>query len=101
MPRAYLRALALFVSVLSAQLAAGQDLPTRRVLLLYSHEPEMDSYEPFDRGLRSAIEGDKAFVLEFFTEHLDLLRFSPRQQGDALLRYLEAKYRGHQLDLIV
>jgi signal transduction histidine kinase len=101
MPRPRLRALTLLIALLSAPAAVAQDLPTRRVLLLYSHEPEMDSYEPLDRGLRAALEADKAFVLEFFTEHLDLLRFSPRQQGDALLAYLQSKYKGHPIDLII
>jgi signal transduction histidine kinase len=102
MPLAVVRVLAFLVLLVPALAAAAQhDLPNRRVLLLYSHEPEMDSYDPLDRGIRSALEADKAFVLEFFTEHLDLLRFSTKQQGEALLAYLHSKYQGRAIDLII
>src|SRR6185295_20328728 len=65
MTRAYLRVVAFLVMVLSAQAGLAQDLPNRHVLLLYSHEREMDSYEPLDRALRSTLEADPRFTLEF------------------------------------
>jgi signal transduction histidine kinase len=101
MPRAHRPALVLLLCVLCAHAASAQDLPNKRVLLVYTHEREMDLYVSLDRALRSALEGDPGYSVEFFSEYLDLLRFAEPVRSEALLAFLRAKYKDQSLDLVV
>jgi signal transduction histidine kinase len=81
--------------------ASGQELPTRTVLLMYPQEQEMAWYSGIDHGLRSTLQASSSYEVEFYSEYLDLVRFSEGRQVDGLAEYLRVKYRGRKIDLIV
>jgi signal transduction histidine kinase len=93
--------LALVVTVPCVVPALAREPISKHVLVLYSHEPEMEVYVPLDRGLRSTLMADPRYVLEFYSEYLDQLRFSSPSQQQALVTYLRGKYENAALDLVI
>jgi signal transduction histidine kinase len=93
--------LALVVTIPLASPAFARQSISKRVLLLYSHEPEMEVYVPLDRGLRSTLMADPRYRFEFYSEYLDLLRFSDPPHQQSLVTYLRGKYQSADLDLVV
>ncbi len=100
-------AAARFISLLLGALsvwpsvAAAQDRPAKHVLLVYSHEREMSSYTGLDRALKSELEAGSPNPLVFYTEYLDLLRFSEDRHRQKLVDYLAVKFSGRPMDLVV
>jgi signal transduction histidine kinase len=80
--------------------AKAQQLETKNILVLYSHEREMGTYAPLDEGLRSQLESVAANPLTFYTEYLDLMRFPDENHQQKLTEYLQVKYSGRKIDLI-
>jgi hypothetical protein len=81
--------------------ASADERTGKQVLLVYSHEREMAMYTGFDRVLRSALQSGTVFPVEFYTEYLDLIRFSDPQQQKKFVDYLRVKYAAQRVDLIV
>ena len=80
--------------------AKAQQLETKNILVLYSHEREMGTYASLDEGLRSRLESVAANPLTFYTEYLDLMRFPDENHQQKLKEYLQVKYSGRKIDLI-
>ncbi len=73
----------------------------KSVLLIYPHEQEMASYLSLDRALRTTLQAGSPYDIEYYSEYLDLLRFSEEQRLVGLVEYLHVKYSGRRIDLIV
>jgi len=78
----------------------AQQREARNILLLYSHEREMATYAPLDKGIRSQLESPAARPLTFYTEYLDMMRFPDEHQQQKLVEHLRVKYSGLKIDLI-
>ena len=77
--------------------AKAQQLETKNILVLYSHEREMGTYASLDEGLRSRLESVAANPLTFYTEYLDLMRFPDENHQQKLKEYLQVKYSGRKI----
>ena len=63
----------------------------KSVLLIYPHEQEMASYLSLDRALRTTLQAGSPYDIEYYSEYLDLLRFSEEQRLVGLVEYLHVK----------
>jgi two-component system cell cycle sensor histidine kinase/response regulator CckA len=75
--------------------------PPKRVLLLYSFDNEEGIYTGFDQSLRSRLRSGLRDRVEFYTEHLDLVRFPAPAHKANLVKLLQLKYSEQKPDLIV
>jgi PAS domain S-box-containing protein len=75
--------------------------PPKRVLLLYSFDSEEGIYTGFDQSLRSQLRAGARDRVEFYTEHLDLVRFPAPARAANLVKLLQLKYSEQKPDLIV
>lgn len=89
--------LVVFHPITSAENARG----TKSVLILYSFDKEEGIYSPVDQALRSHLRSGLHGRVEFYTEYLDLVRFSDSKHAEALAQLLKLKYEGKKLDLII
>jgi len=87
---------------LSALSPAAAEEPARKdVLLLYADSMLLPANTIVDRELRSALGGNAAEPVRFYTEALDLSWFPDREMERALLEVLRAKYANRNLALVI
>jgi signal transduction histidine kinase len=60
----------------------------------------MAVYAGLDQSLRSSLRSGSRPPVAFYTEYLDLLRFSDERHRDKLVDYLQVKYSDQNMDLI-
>jgi signal transduction histidine kinase len=84
----------------SQRFACAQEFKEKSILILYSHEREMSVYADLDHALRSALLSGSSYPVVFYTEYLDLIRFSDELHQQKLVDYLHVKYAGRKIDLI-
>ncbi len=94
---------AVFVTLWVSVAAWAQDSghPPKRILLLYSFDNEEGIYTGFDQSLRSQLRSGVRDRVEFYTEHLDLVRFPAPAHTANLVKLLKLKYLEQKPDLIV
>jgi PAS domain S-box-containing protein len=94
---------AAFVALWASGSVWAQDSgnPPKRVLLLYSFDTEEGIYTGFDQSLRSELRSGVRDRVEFYTEHLDLVRFPAPARTANLVKLLKLKYSEQKPDLIV
>ncbi|HMF98514.1 MAG TPA: ABC transporter substrate binding protein [Vicinamibacterales bacterium] len=93
--------LLMLLPLVSARSASAQAVPSRQVLVVYSHEREMAMYTGFDRAFRSQLQSGSGSPIEFYTEYLDLIRFGEPGYRQKSVDYLRLKYTAQRIDLIV
>ena len=94
------RAVVTLLLLAATACAAAADAPraTRTILVLSSERSDLPSIPDFHRGLRARLAAPGT---EFFIEYLDFGRFPGRAQAEAMARYLEARYAGRTIDVVV
>jgi signal transduction histidine kinase len=80
--------------------AGAQARPTR-VLVLYQQQAETQPMLEFSKALQSSLRKELASPVEFYQEALDLDRFIGREHSSPLAHYLDDKYGGFGVDVIV
>lgn len=95
--------LALFVGFLLPEPCAFSEdqQQQRRVLILYSFENEVGLFSGFDESLRATLKAGRTGHIKFYTEFLDLVRFTSPRHEDNLQTYLRAKYSTEKIDLVI
>lgn len=73
----------------------------KRILTLYAFDREERIFEDFDRNLRAELANHVPGRLEFYTEDLDMVRFSSPEHARELTRLLKEKYSSIKPDLVV
>lgn len=81
--------------------AAIPSKPAKKVLLLYSYQSMLPGNLEWDAGIRSALKGTTSEPLEFYTEFLDLARFPENSYLQNLINFLQNKYAGRKIDLLI
>ena len=74
---------------------------TTRVLVLYQQQGETPPMVEFTSRLRAGVSKGLGSPVEFYQEALDLDRFTGREDSPPLRDYLEEKYRGFGIDVVV
>jgi signal transduction histidine kinase len=81
--------------------AAQRAARPTRVLVLYQQLAETQPMLEFAQGLRTTITKELGSPVEFYQEALDFDRFTGLEQSSPLADYLNDKYRGFGIDVVV
>jgi two-component system, LuxR family, sensor kinase FixL len=81
--------------------AATSPEPVKSILVLYGERGDLPAIQAVEENLREVFHSSRSPRIELFSEYLDFARFSGNQQEKALLEYLEQRYTGRQIDLVV
>lgn len=81
--------------------ALGWPESEKSVLVLYGERGDLPAIEAVEENLREFFHGSRSPPIELFSEYLDFTRFSGNQQETVLVRYLQERYAGRQIDLVV
>jgi signal transduction histidine kinase len=98
-----LASLALLLSAWPSRVAVSQ-LPVgrpTRVLVLYQQQSETQPMLDFTQRLRATISREVDGPVEYFQEAMDFDRFTGRERASSLSDYLDEKYRGFGIDVVV
>lgn len=95
-----LAAVTLTLALAPAAAAQVTGRPTR-VLVLYQQQLETQPMLEFTQPLRLTVREELGAPVEFYQEALDIDRFAGREGSSPLTRYLEDKYRGFGIDVVV
>src|SRR5262245_16816761 len=71
-----------------------------RVLMLFSNDALLPANQILSDNIHTTMEAGAPGRLEFFTEYLDLVRFSEPEHEAGMLEYLRGKYARTRFDLI-
>jgi signal transduction histidine kinase len=85
----------------SAPAAAAGDEDVRHVLVLYPTGEGQPGSILFDRSLRSTFKAASAERVEIYNEYLDSARFPDEEHQKQLARYLQQKYAGRKIDVLI
>jgi PAS domain S-box-containing protein len=81
----------------------GDDLPARAksVLVLYGERGDLPAIEAVEENIRQVFHASTSPRIEVFSEYLDFTRFPAEQYERSLVRYLQERYAGRRIDLVV
>jgi signal transduction histidine kinase len=98
-----LATLALLLSAWAPRVAAPQLPAVRptRVLVLYQQQAETQPMLDFTQRLRATITRELGRPVAFYQEAMDFDRFTGRERATSLSEYLDDKYRGFGIDVVV
>ncbi|WP_378952806.1 ABC transporter substrate binding protein [Pelosinus sp. sgz500959] len=80
---------------------AAEPIQTKKVLILYSFAADVPVQGLFTHGLQKGLRQDDGYKIDYVYEYLDMSRFSEKDYGELLSRYLREKYGRKQPDLII
>jgi two-component system, LuxR family, sensor kinase FixL len=81
---------------------AGVPPATKKsVLVLYSERGDLPAIEAVEENIRQVFHASTSPRIEVFSEYLDFARFPAEQYERSLVRYLQERYTGRQIDLII
>jgi two-component system sensor kinase FixL len=84
-----------------ASFVAKSAEPAKSVLVLYGERGDLPAIEAVEENLREVFHSSRSPRIELFSEYLDFARFSGDQQEKTLVRYLQERYAGRRIDLVV
>ena len=93
-------ATALVIFATSA-VAFGQPRSVANVLTIHTGDVDYPINPVLDAGIRDALRGDKAPPISYFAEYLELDRLSETRTARALSDYIERKYAGRRIDVVI
>jgi PAS domain S-box-containing protein len=100
-----LRELCVFVSaarlLVGVLFASESPEAEKSILVLYGERGDLPGIQAVEENLREVFHSSRSPRIELFSEYLDSARFSGDQQEKAVLRYLQARYAGRRIDLVV
>src|SRR5262245_58998640 len=94
--------LALLCVTISPPLALSDSgLATKRVLLLSHYGRESPGEVLFQQGFDNVLKSDAAERIEIYREALETYRFPGESHDQLMYRYLQEKYAGRQIEVVV
>jgi PAS domain S-box-containing protein len=82
-------------------LADDSPIPERSVLVLYGERGDLPAIQAIEENMREVFHGSAAPHIELFSEYMDFTRFSAERYERSLVRYLQERYAGRQIDLVI
>jgi two-component system, LuxR family, sensor kinase FixL len=73
----------------------------KTVLVLYGERGDLPAIGAVEESVRRFFHSSASPRIELFSEYLDFARFPEEQYGRSLARYLQDRYRGRRIDLVV
>jgi formate hydrogenlyase transcriptional activator len=80
---------------------ASESNPAKKILVLFSYQSLTPGFLEWDEGIRSVLRGTASEPLEFYTEFLDMARFPDKAYLQNLVNFLQKKYSGKKMDLLI
>jgi len=80
---------------------AQQSVKPKRVLVLYWDEKDHPANVEFERNFQAALRSAAPGDIEFYSEFLESNRFPGESQSEFLRDYIEQKYAGRTIDVVV
>jgi signal transduction histidine kinase len=99
--RLFAAVLALVALALSGGPAAAQTRAPQNVLTIHSGAADYLVNPVIDAGIRQGLFSASAHPIDYFTEYLDFDRFSNVEASAALADYVQRKYAGRQIHLVI
>ena len=81
--------------------AAAQTQPRRTVLVVHWSSEEFPINPPRDAAIREVLLAPSEVPIDYFAEYLESDRFEEPGASQALRDYIQQKYRGRQIDLVI
>jgi signal transduction histidine kinase len=94
-------------ALLSAAMASAQPAPVsgvenvRTVLTIHWSTEEFPSTPVVDAAIRATLLKHGAVPVDYFTEYLETDRFPPEEASESLRDYIQRKYRGRRIDVVI
>lgn len=73
----------------------------KSVLVLYGERGDLPAIQVIEENIREVFHASVSPHVELCSEYLDFTRFAPEQHEGNLLRYLQGRYAGRRIDLVV
>jgi hypothetical protein len=73
----------------------------RSVLVLYGERGDLPAIQAIEENMREVFHGAAAPHIELFPEYLDFTRFPAERFEKCLVRYLQERYTGRRIDLVM
>jgi two-component system sensor kinase FixL len=73
----------------------------KSILVLYSERGDLPAIEAVEENLRQVFHASVSPQIELFSEYLDFARFPAEQYERSLVRHLQERYTGRQIDLVI
>jgi two-component system, LuxR family, sensor kinase FixL len=73
----------------------------KSILVLYSERGDLPAIEAVEENMREVFHASASPQIELFSEYLDFARFPPEQYESSFVRYLQERYTGRQIDLVI
>ena len=86
---------------LRAQNAGGDSPPARHVLLIFSESRDLPGNVMMEQGVQEELSKTVTNPIEFFTESLDVGRFSNPRHYQLFRDFIKNKYESQKLDLVM
>jgi len=81
--------------------AFDSSTPEKSVLVLCGERGDLPAIQAVEENLREVFHNSRSLRIELFSEYLDFVRFFGDLQEKALVGYLQARYAGRRIDLVV
>ncbi|HHP7236582.1 MAG TPA: ABC transporter substrate-binding protein, partial [Desulfobacterales bacterium] len=73
----------------------------KRVLVLFTGQSDLPAYPAVEKGIKSSLNADTQFHIEYFIEFLDAYRYPDRINDQYLLELYRHKFSRKKIDLII
>jgi hypothetical protein len=93
--------LPLLALLLFQPVCAAEPRETKRIPVLYNEDKDHPAHEMTGQGIRAAFRSNQRFNVQLYTEYLDLSRFSGPAHVHTMANYLNHKYAGTEIDVII
>src|SRR5687768_13595965 len=91
----------LAIAIAGAPTAFAEPRSGATVLTIHTGEVDYPINPVLDAGIRQALLADAARPITYFSEYLELDRLSGERTASALRDYIERKYAGRRIDVVI
>jgi PAS domain S-box-containing protein len=87
--------------LVASAFAAVPSATEKSVLVLYAERSDLPAIDAVEENLREVLHASTSPRIELYSEYLDFTRFPAEQYERSHVRYLQERYAGRQIDLVV
>ena len=73
----------------------------KHILILFAAQSDLPAFPLVERGIKSSLDADTDFRVEYFIEYMDIYRISKQTYDQQLLDLYRHKYSDKEIDLVI
>jgi ABC-type uncharacterized transport system substrate-binding protein len=73
----------------------------KSILVLYGERGDLPAIQAIEENIREVFHASNTPQIDLYSEYLDFTRFPPEQFEGSLVRYLQERYKGRRIDLVI